>query len=817
MKKIFGLIIILFFLSLPLIFSKPVSASDFWSTPLKISNLPNTNNALAPAITTDSRNYLHTAWMELCDTCEFKSSDTPSPGIFYNFWNGVQWSSPTKISKDLGLAELPTITTTNDNKIHIVWDEDSTANIYHYKMYYSSSSDGVSWSDPALISDSPDIPSDAPRWGAKMIADSNNNLHLVFTATGGNNNAAIYYMSYNGTSWSSPVKISENLDIQLPKIIIDSSNNIHVVGFDMRECPSGTPLENCPGGVYYIKKPSGGSWQPPVQLTKATLNFSPPQIISDSLGDLHVVYTNYQVPDESRVEYIRWNSVSGWSSPTVLTTTVADSYWWFPLVTISTDTNNNAYVGYGIQNASGGIDAVYKKWTRSTDSWSPEFFIRSTGYLEAPFIWKDNWQNQHFVWSEAAQNGGDGKWDFYYSVVPANVGSYNVSSALTINVAGTSDTLKIPASALASPATISAQLGPLPASFDNTFTTIRRSYTYRPSGTTFIAGREATATINYLDSELVGADERNLKVYIWDSTLNSGAGGWSTSFITSVNTGPNKATVTLPHFSVYGIAAPNIQTNFQNPTANYSGTTIPVSYQFINQVTNLTADPPAVRTILDPDNPDPITDMPTSIQFLDNYSVELVDSNNNIIQTLTYSENNQGPLTYDTQTNYYNGSFQETNLTEGDYIIKTYLGTINVGSFSFHFTPEVLPVFQVTFLPPLTTTDVYTMQDGSTLPFKFELTSGSVLTTQQNISVEVKGIPNTPTSSFSKPFSKNNSDISFDPTTGKYQLLLKTKELGMTTGEYIGEIFLNNNGSEISVGSIQFSIVNQGQAKGKSK
>ncbi|MFH0863537.1 MAG: hypothetical protein V1858_00400 [Candidatus Gottesmanbacteria bacterium] len=411
--------------------------------------------------------------------------------------------------------------------------------------------------------------------------------------------------------------------------------------------------------------------------------------------------------------------------------------------------------------------------------------------MDTPFIYKDIWDNQHFAWIE--QDSVTKKWDLYYSTVPVNVNIYSPSSnfSLTLNITG--DTLSIPSGALASAATISAQIGPLPASYNPAYTTIPRSFTFRPHGITFASKKEASANIYYTDGEIMGADERNMKVYMWDGTLNGGLGGWSTDFATSVNTALNRATVALPHFSLYGLALPNIQTNFQSPVTEITGSSIPLSYQLVNQATNQPADPPTQRIILDENG--------IEIPFWDEYKAELVDSNGNIVQTLRFNQGN-GNLGYDTTANYYYGNFSGCSLPEGDYMIRVYLATIQVGSQNFHFTPTL-----VTFLPPLTTEDIYTMNDGSSFPFKFNLSQdGVVLTDQQALSIKIiKLSDNTEITSLTPQF----CDLTY-----QYHANIQTKELNMEPSAYKGIVLSNN--LCLQNDGIEFTIVDQGKAKGAS-
>ncbi|MEK9176358.1 MAG: hypothetical protein AAB520_02875, partial [Patescibacteria group bacterium] len=70
------------------------------------------------------------------------------------------------------------------------------------------------------------------------VADSKGYLHVVWQEltpgqvwTGVN--PGIYYSRWNGDTWSTPLKISENTDFaENPAIAVDSNNTVHVVWDD---------------------------------------------------------------------------------------------------------------------------------------------------------------------------------------------------------------------------------------------------------------------------------------------------------------------------------------------------------------------------------------------------------------------------------------------------------------------------------------------------------------------------------------------------------------------------------------------------------
>lgn len=633
-------------------------AQSNWSNPTNISS-PTTNNALTPTITSGPNGYLYAVWMELAG----EEWGGTTPGIFYSFWNGDSWSLPEKISKDYGTAEFPNIIVTSNGNIHVVWDEDTAGN-YRFQVYHSYFNGDV-WSTPESLSAVLGT-TDTVAWGASLKADQSDNFYLTYS-TSINDQPQVYYQKYNGSSWSVPEPISGDLSISLSDLTIDSNGKAHVFIAATRN-----DTQNQQSGIYYAtNKTADDSWV-------LSSNIDPadgkkfPRIVTDTNDNLYGVWTTYNdVTNITTIKYASKIGLSDWSINEPLSENLTTPYWGVinAALSISIDENNNLYAVWGEKNDS-LVNLSYRMKDGLTNEWSSIELVQSTATanVDSPYLISDQWSNQHLTWSDL--NETSGQWELKYSSLPANIVSYNPSQPATTTLVGTNnDTLSIPAEALPSETTISVQIGPLPASADPNYTTLPRSFILEPSGTEFPEGKEVTLVIHYTDEEVMGADESNLKLYIWDSQTNS----WGVSFPTIIDPVANTATVTLNHFSIFSLRAPKAQT-------------------------------------------------------------------------------------------------------------------------------------QVSFLPPLTIEDTYTMQDGSTLPFKFQLSlDGTILTSLKNVEVIITG------SGFESevliPF--------FDPETGKYQVNLHTKELGMEIGNYQGTV--NSQTENLSQNNISFSIIEQGKAKGQTK
>src|SRR3989338_5057807 len=95
----------------------------------------------------------------------------------------------------------------------------------------------------------------------QIVTDSNGYLHIAWMEVandtsiwGGFQNPGILYSRWNGDTWSSPLKISENTGFaEIPSIAVDSANTIHVAWDDETY---GSGLSK----VAYKTRTASGTW-----------------------------------------------------------------------------------------------------------------------------------------------------------------------------------------------------------------------------------------------------------------------------------------------------------------------------------------------------------------------------------------------------------------------------------------------------------------------------------------------------------------------------------------------------------------------------
>ncbi len=158
---------------------------ETWSVPENVTN--DTYDSGWPDIAIDSLGRIHLVWM-----------DYGTEDIFYSCWDGTTWSSPVNISNLSGQSCAPRIAIDRDNNPHVVWEERENG----YEVYYTYF-DGTRWVVPVLV--------DIDYSRSPVIAvDKNNRVHVAWTHTNGTSN--IFYTVYTDTVREFPPENASNTD-----------------------------------------------------------------------------------------------------------------------------------------------------------------------------------------------------------------------------------------------------------------------------------------------------------------------------------------------------------------------------------------------------------------------------------------------------------------------------------------------------------------------------------------------------------------------------------------------------------------------------
>jgi hypothetical protein len=229
-----------------------------WSLPWTLNFVGANVYGVGPAIAIDRDDSLWGAWKQTY----FDSLGRWREDTFWSRYNDSSWTPATNLSNQgLGADDhRPSLVVDPSNHPHVVWDMDGSP----YKVFYSRH-DGTSWI-------SPEIASDGGSYMPTLAVDSAGNLHLAYYVgnisyrkrVGGVWSAStiigvgthpsivvdflghshvvwtsfvypydILYSYFNGTSWSPPLNLSNNMGLsESPTISCDFRNNLYVAWED---------------------------------------------------------------------------------------------------------------------------------------------------------------------------------------------------------------------------------------------------------------------------------------------------------------------------------------------------------------------------------------------------------------------------------------------------------------------------------------------------------------------------------------------------------------------------------------------------------
>lgn len=142
-----------------------------------------------------------------------------------NILRAQQWSTPINISNQGG-AETNSQSICIDQKgyLHCVWAHKLSDNFW--KLYIAHSfDDGLSWTQPEDMLQNDSLWPYEP----KIVADSKDNLHLIYTDNCGNPTLMnIRYSMYDGTTWSDPIMISDQYNYSYQgDLVVDQSDRLY--------------------------------------------------------------------------------------------------------------------------------------------------------------------------------------------------------------------------------------------------------------------------------------------------------------------------------------------------------------------------------------------------------------------------------------------------------------------------------------------------------------------------------------------------------------------------------------------------------------
>jgi hypothetical protein len=268
--------------------------------------------------------------------------------------------------------------------------------------------------------------------GRKLVRDSNGVLYVVMYDSVTYTQIQCYKSVDDGATWSDLYFPQQPLRSQYePSIVVDSSNNLHVV------CQGKDDTYNAQPQIRY-RKYDGVSWSAPIIVNSDPSNsygqFTP-SIAIDSLNNLHVVWfgldSTYTVGYQ--IKYSKsTNGGTSWSTSVRINSSPSDSYAQYD-PSIAVDSSNNPHIVWRGPNTTYSSSQVkYSKSTNGGTSWSTSVIVNSSpsnsSNCQYPSIFIDSSNNMHVVW-----HGKDSTYNLTYQINYSKYNGASWSTSVTVN------------------------------------------------------------------------------------------------------------------------------------------------------------------------------------------------------------------------------------------------------------------------------------------------------------------------------------------------------------------------------------------------
>ncbi|MCK5185101.1 MAG: hypothetical protein KAQ95_12405, partial [Candidatus Heimdallarchaeota archaeon] len=349
-----------------------------------------------------------------------------------------KWNTTELVSTESSDNSLnPSLAVDSADNIHIVW-EDLTGfdSDILYKRYDSLSS---SWTPTEVVST--ESATAGGSYYPSLAIDSSGNIHVTWEGVdlGGTlSDHQIFYKSWNALSqsWSTTVLVStESSDFSgYPSIAVDHVDNIHIVWEDLSNyAGNGTDKD-----IFYKRWDDAlSSWTvTEVVSTESTEDSSLPSLAVDSLGDVHIVWsdmTDYNGAGSGWDVFYKCLVASS-SSWTVTEVVSSEDTSWANIPSLAVDIIDNVHIvwqdlnDYGSDGSDFDIAYKYLDTASSIWTWTEIISTESAGNSFFPSIAIDSAGNVHVSWSDfSALPDANGPQNIFYKCMVAFSSSWSTT------------------------------------------------------------------------------------------------------------------------------------------------------------------------------------------------------------------------------------------------------------------------------------------------------------------------------------------------------------------------------------------------------
>ncbi|MBI4181511.1 MAG: hypothetical protein HY520_00895 [Candidatus Aenigmarchaeota archaeon] len=228
-------------------------------------------DSMYPSAAFDKEGRLHLAWTD--------SRDGNAEIYYQKRYRNGSFSSAARLTNDTALSWFPSLAAGGDGNIHVVWVDtrDDNSEIYYTKL------------DPLggiLVGETRLTDSAADSFWPRLREDSQGNLHLVWVDSR-DGNPELYHQKLDaqGANITPATRLTDDPASSLqPSLAVGVNGSLHIAWTDIRDGNA---------EIYYTRlDSSGATLVDDLRLTSDPADSSFPAITADSLGNLHVAWSD---------------------------------------------------------------------------------------------------------------------------------------------------------------------------------------------------------------------------------------------------------------------------------------------------------------------------------------------------------------------------------------------------------------------------------------------------------------------------------------------------------------------------------------------
>ncbi len=275
--------------------------------------------------------------------------------------DGINWTTPVRITYNSGGDFHPTIIQDDNGTYHLTWFRWTAIYVGH--IMYNSSIDGVTWdtTGEVTVTTAPDVDD----WEPTMVASPGDTLLITFASVKRHmpDSTSAVYLSRRlpgNTSWETPTLLgpfaSSDKHTSLPNIQ-RASNTYYIVAVNT-DTLQAIPWLNSRSWLSYATSTDGISWAGPFPITNDSGNVVHlfPALYEKNANNWSLVWLSTRTTATPAVYELPFSQIDSYPSGITALTVLGDGY----SHKIAETPTPGIYIGAWVQGADTALDIYYR-------------------------------------------------------------------------------------------------------------------------------------------------------------------------------------------------------------------------------------------------------------------------------------------------------------------------------------------------------------------------------------------------------------------------------------------------------------------------